>query len=285
MTLFISFRQSTGPFGGVSRDPSFYQGNGAQPGTLVSLTQERAVAALANRDVVFAVHGFNVNFEQGACTYTRLEGALALPANFLFVGVLWPGDFWIPFVNYPFEGGDAMASGDALAKFCNARLSGVASISFVSHSLGARLVLQAIAGMTKRVRAVCLTAGAINHDCLTREYAAAFAKVDVVSILASCGDNALKLAFPVGDLIGNLLHADHPFFQPALGRAGPPTPVGATAPPWQIPDKPPANAFDHGDYLPPGEPAAPLPANRKYQMVADFAKRTLTGQPRSWPPV
>ena len=69
---------------------------------------------------------------------------LSLPQSVLFVAVLWPGDFWIPVVNYPFEGGDAKDSGRRVARFCNRRLGKARSFSFVTHSLGARVALEAV---------------------------------------------------------------------------------------------------------------------------------------------
>ena len=49
------------------------------------------------------------------------------------MGVLWPGDAWIPVVNYPFEGNDARNSGNNLADYCNTELGSALSLSFVSQ--------------------------------------------------------------------------------------------------------------------------------------------------------
>src|SRR5579863_7031136 len=99
--------------------------------------------------------------------------------------MLWPGDAWLPVVDYPFEGSVAIDCGRKLADFCNRWCTGAQSISFLSHSLGARLVLEAVAHLGRQARAVCLMAGAINRDCLTAEYARAAANAAAISVLAS----------------------------------------------------------------------------------------------------
>src|SRR5437764_5705177 len=183
----MSFRQKT--VGGGVKDPSFFEGDGtAAPPSLKALSVDRLIARTVNRDVLFAAHGFNVSFAAGACALGRLETALALPSICQFIAVLWPGDSWLPVVNYPFEGDTAMHCGRLLAGFCNRNLTAAASLSFVTHSLGARLALEATKRMARKVRSVCLTAAAVNDDCLTGEYADAFANAELVSVLASRGD-------------------------------------------------------------------------------------------------
>ena len=78
-----------------------------------------------------------------------------------------------------------MQSGDRLAAWLNQNLTGAASVSFVSHSLGARVILQAIKGLASsfRVRRLLLMAGAIDSNCLGEEYAKAAARVEKISVL------------------------------------------------------------------------------------------------------
>jgi hypothetical protein len=146
--------------------------------------------------------------------------------------------------------------------------------------LGARLALEAAKNLGRTVRSVCLTAAAINDDCLTSEYADAFANSSVVSVLASRRDLVLKLAFPIGDPIADLLHFDHKPFESALGYSGPPASIGATVPPWQIPND---SNYSHGDYLPPSDPAAAFPAGGKWVQAAGFMSRAFTATPQTWP--
>ena len=148
------------------------------------------------------------------------------------------------------------------------------SISFASHSLGARLVLEALVHLDRRERMVCLMAGAINRDCLLTEYAFATNMADQIFILASHNDSVLRVAFQIGDPISNVLDHDHGFFQKALGYDGPPSPADApVVPPWQIPD---AANYGHGSYLPSADVARWVP-------VANFIGRAFRGQAQPSP--
>jgi hypothetical protein len=92
-------------------------------------------------------------------------------------------------------------------------------------------------------------AGAIENDCLVREYADAAAKVAEIYVLASRSDDVLKLAFPAGNLLGQIFMHGDPYDRTALGREGPsrPVPPNVHVEGWQIPDD---WEFGHGDYLP-----------------------------------
>lgn len=282
MTLYLSFRSHG--VGGAVVDPFALEGEGtADPPRLIARSADQIGAVVAGKHVLFGVHGFNVSQEHGERSLGQLEPHLALGASDAFFGVLWPGDYWLPVVNYPFEGGVSMDCGRRLAAFCRTTLSRAQSISFISHSLGARLVLEAVKNLDRPARTVCLTAPAVNRECLAGEYAAATANATAISILASHRDLVLKVAFRIGDPIANLLHEDHAFFETALGYDGPPTPAAPPiGTPWQIPD--PAG-YGHGDYLPPGdhvEPAQAVAAAR-WSRSASFMSRAFHGQPQTWP--
>jgi hypothetical protein len=280
MTLYLNFRSQA--VAGSVIDPVVLSGGGAvsQPALQV-LPPARLAALAAGRNVLFGVHGFNVNRDEGIRAFARLEPSLGLSSSDVFIGVLWPGDFWIPVINYPFEGGDAMDCGRRLATFCDKNLGNAASFSFLSHSLGARLVLEAVAHLGEKVKEICMAAAAINRDCLSAEYASAAGNVEKVSLLASRSDRVLRLAFPLGDPISDLLHADHTPFQPALGYNGP-QPVGSVLAPWQIPSD---DGYDHGDYLPPSTPTVTQAQRRnaKWPKAADFMARAFRGDRQSWP--
>jgi hypothetical protein len=277
MTLFLSFR--TRPVGGaVNPTPQLYDGlgNRSQPGwSLIPPSQLRAL--FAGKSVLFAVHGFNVTQSNGVVAMGLLDSYLALAVPDLFVGVLWPGDSVIPIVDYPIEGNVAIDCGRGLADFCNEFCGSAQAVSFVSHSLGARLVLEAVLNLNRKARSVCLTAAAINRDCLTAEYANAAQNSEQISLLASREDLVLKVAFSVGDPLAELLHDDHTPFQVALGSEGPPTPAPTQVRvPWQISDTGAAGDYGHLDYLPPTSP-------EKWPRVAHFMKRAFLDQPQVWP--
>ena len=229
MTVYMTLRERA--VAGAVKDPSFLEGSAGATLALKNLPEDTLVARAAGRDVLFATHGFNVNFEEGARSLGRLETMLNLPQSVLFVAVLWPGDYWIPVVNYPFEGGDAKDSGRRLARFCNRRLGKARSFSFITHSLGARVALEAVKTLGRKAHSVCLTAAAVDDNCLSAEYSVAFSNADIISVLASRKDRVLQLAYPVGDPIADIINLRQSPFRAALGRRGPPEPIGATVPP------------------------------------------------------
>jgi hypothetical protein len=208
----------------------------------------------------------------------HLDLALNLGPSELFIGILWPGDWWIPAINYPFEGATSIKCGQNLAAFCNENLNAARSVSFASHSLGGRLVLEAVENLNRPARVTCLTAGAVNADCFQTEYAASVGMSDSLSALASREDRVLQLAFPLGDIIADLLNQDHALGEPALGRNGPEQPVDGKVAPSQIPDD---EGFDHGDYFPPSE-SGPIAPGR-WSNVVGFILRAFRGERQTWP--
>lgn len=194
--------------------------------------------------------------------------------------MLWPGDSWIPIVDYPFEGDVAIDCGRRLATFCDTWCAAAQSLSFASHSLGARFVLEALTQIERVARLACLTAGAVNCDCLSAEYAGALGNTAAIAGLASREDDVLKIAFAAGEPFADLLHDDHTPFRAALGRNGPATPAPLQVRwPWQIPD---AAAYGHGDYLPPS--TVPPPGSlAKWMKVADFINCAFLNAPQNWP--
>ena len=214
--------------------------------------------AVRGRDVLLGTHGFNVNRKDGIASLSSWSNLLQLGEGALFVGVLWPGDSrWLPVVDYPFEGDEARDSGRLLAPFLDKYLGEAASLSFASHSLGARMVLETIHQMRHRVRRLTLMAGAIEDNCLIKEYGDVPAKVDEISVLASHGDYVLKLAFPVGNTLGGIIYRGHPYWHGALGHDGPDKAFpGNLRSGWQIPDN---WKYGHGDYLGGSPPPLAMP--------------------------
>lgn len=282
MTYFLNFRAQN--VGGPVVNPYLLQGDGTiSPAELTVVQQAQIPSIVAGKHLLFATHGFNVSYQSGACTLGLLDRYLGLAPPNLFIGMLWPGDYWLPVVNYPFEGDVALDCGRRLADFCNNWCRQAQRISLLSHSLGARLVLEAVAHLNTNADSVCLAAAAINRDCLTAEYADAANNSKQISVLASHEDDVLKIAFAIGDPFADLLHDDHTPFQTALGYNGPPTPSSPQVrSPWQIPDR---CGYGHHDYLPPS-PAIPLPPppDARWPRAADFMKRAFLEQSQIWPP-
>lgn len=288
MSLFLNFRAQS--IGGPVIDPYVLQGDPlsqANPNlpSLTTLNWPDVAQLAAGKDVLFVAHGFNVNYVNGVLSAARLDQALSLGADALFLGVLWPGDFWLPVVNYPFEGDVAIDCGRRLAKFCAQWFADAASLSFASHSLGARVVLEAVQNLKAplKARTVCVTAGAVNSDCLAAEYAGALTNTgSSTTSLSSVGDHVLQLAFPVGDLVADILHADHTPLTPALGYWGPKSPVPSGVRKSKIPG---SLSYDHGNYMPPGAtPEPPPPPDDRWRNVAQFIRNAFLGQAQPWPP-
>jgi esterase/lipase superfamily enzyme len=112
-----------------------------------TLTQPPGSLALLQgcASVVFLVHGFNVTATDGAAVLPQFGHPLtSLGADAAAVSVLWPGHARIGPLCYPFETNNADDSAVELSKFIQVNLSHCPRISFVSHSLGARVVMQTI---------------------------------------------------------------------------------------------------------------------------------------------
>jgi hypothetical protein len=252
MTWFLDLRaQSWG--GGVARDVALYKDD-----TSASVADLKD--AVRNREILIATHGFNVDRASGRRCLSCWERWLSLSPRTVYVAVLWPGDSaWIPAVDYPIEGNEAISAGKLLASFIVTNLLDASTFCFASHSLGARVVLQTIRGLGKRTRVRCLMlmAGAIDDTCLNDEYADAAQAVDKISILASSHDEVLALAFPAGNLFAGIVTRGSPYWHAALGREGPQSTLGGKVqPPWHIPDP---WKYGHHNYLAQASPAvAPL---------------------------
>src|SRR5512143_3750282 len=101
MTWFLSVRSQdvAGPV-----VPAFVVASQGGPSpTYRPIEAAQARGAFAGMHLVLAVHGFNVSRPSAVRAMVLMEQTLALPGDTLFLGVLWPGDYWIPAVNYPTE--------------------------------------------------------------------------------------------------------------------------------------------------------------------------------------
>lgn len=246
MTQLLDLRlQPVG--GGLATAVSINQGTSIS--NYAGLSLNDLLGAIQGRHVLIASHGFNVNRSDGIDCLSNWESLLQLPQPYsAFIGLLWPGDsVWAHGLDYPDEPKVADEAGKLVAAFIDAHFHGAASISFASHSLGARVVLETISQMSLPVRRVIMMAPAIDDNCLTTEFQAVAAKVGTISVLASNKDTVLSEAFPLGNFIAGILAAGHPWWHAALGHCGPAKPWPATfQAPYELPD---LWDFKHGNYL------------------------------------
>jgi hypothetical protein len=245
MSIFLDVRISS-VGGELATEVAVYQGTtlaGYGPFPLEQLLQ-----SVQGRHVLFGTHGYNVDRAAGIACLSNWDGLLQLPSPSVFIGLLWPGDsVWLHGLEYPEEPRVADDAGALLAPFIDLNFSRAASISFISHSLGARLALSAVGQMKLAVRRMALMAGAIDDNCLTGEFAAAAGKIGTVSVLASEEDVVLSAAFPIGNFLAGVITQGHPWWRSALGRSGPvaPWPDNLRAP-FEIPSN---WDFGHQNYL------------------------------------
>jgi pimeloyl-ACP methyl ester carboxylesterase len=246
MTQFLDLRIQ--PVGGsLATAVSINQGTSISNYTGLSLNN--LLDSIQGRHLLIASHGFNVNRSDGIDCLSNWESLLQLPQPYsAFVGLLWPGDsVWAHGLDYPDEPKVADEAGKLAAAFIDAHFHGAASISFASHSLGARVVLETISQLSLPVRRLILMAPAIDDNCLTTEFQAVAAKVGAISVLASKEDSVLSAAFPLGNLIAGIIAAGHPWWHAALGHCGPIKPWPANfQSPFELPDD---WEFKHGNYL------------------------------------
>jgi hypothetical protein len=260
MTQFIDLRLSA-VGGELARTPSVNQGTNI--GDYTGLSQNVLLDSIKGQNVLIATHGFNVNRADGISCLSNWAGLLQLPQSSVFVGLLWPGDsVWAHGLDYPDEALVANQAGSMAAEFINANLRQAGSISFASHSLGARVVLSTISQLSLPVRRLLLMAPAIDDNCLTTEFQAVAAQIGNISVLASKKDEVLSALFPLGNLFAGIIAEGHPWWRAALGHCGPASPWPSNfQAPFEIPDN---WNFEHGNYLQidyPEPARLPLPVN------------------------
>jgi hypothetical protein len=245
MTRFLDVRLA--PVGG-NLATSVAMNLGTDIGNYASLDKTQLLTDIRGQHVLIATHGFNVNRADGIAKLSNWEGQLQLSSPSVFVGLLWPGDsIWAHGLDYPEEPRIANEAAHLVAPFIDANFGDAASISFASHSLGARVVLETISLMNLPVRRATLMAGAIDDNSLHREFEAAVVRIGEISVLASKRDEVLSVAFPLGNLFAGIIAEGHPWWHAALGHVGPSSPKpGNFQAPFEIPDN---WNFGHGDYL------------------------------------
>jgi hypothetical protein len=278
MTRFLDVRVSPGG-GPLAKTVAINQWNDP---SYCSLPLDQLQRDIQSKHLLIATHGFNVNRQQGIDSLSNWEGLLQLLQPSVFVGLIWPGDsVWLHGLAYPAEPKVANETGKLIAPFIDANFNMAASISFASHSLGARVVLETISAMTLKVRTCTLMAGAIDDNCLTEEFKATAGNIKEISLLASKKDEVLSAAFPIGNIFAGIIAAGHPWWHAAIGRSGPksPWPTNLEAP-FMIPDD---WEYGHHNYLEidSSHPAIAAPLNVPPQ-ATDKPADAATGWQETW---
>lgn len=201
------------------------------------------IGVFSRRECLVLVHGFNNHAGEAAVAYKGFRSCecarfadLTLDKLERLLGdTFWPGDAkwpgpldWVDFLVYPKAVGTAKAAGSVLGDVI-LQFPKIDRIHFIGHSLGCRLVLEALLYLrTKgyplvRVGGICLMAAAVQTDMvegggrfasLLDELGAAGAKT---LVLHSVRDKVLHFAFSPGQTA-----AGEGWFPTALGRFGPP---------------------------------------------------------------
>jgi hypothetical protein len=232
-------------------------------------------------EIVFLIHGFNVDRIGGqkqlndfALGLTPLALGLRPSA---FVCITWPGDGKIGPAIYPLVGNDADDAGLELAHFIEWAIPGGAKLSFVTHSMGARVAFECIKSLPSgySIGQVCVMAAAVDDFGVSEPsvYRAETESAARVAVLASKRDNTLRWAYPLGDFIQSFLFFWKDVNGSALGYHGPrPThdkPVPGNVEHVQIPT---SAGVDHSDYLFIGAPS------QNEQRALAWAKQALLGE-------
>ena len=171
--------------------------------------------------------------------YTQnLEGVLTsirLPELGRF---FWPGDSawgFLSALSYPWEIGDARQSASRLARFFAGVFGpegGPTELNFVGHSLGCRLLLEALALVVAgagagwpEVRRLCLMAAAVPVELMeaTGRLEAAARWSRSLFFLYSPDDAVLHFAFPIGQAAAFALGEEDGLYLTAVGRHGQPS--------------------------------------------------------------
>lgn len=227
-----------------------------------------------NKRVCFVVHGFNVNTDHGvkgsgpvAQEFEALgRFAIEMTGADIVVPVLWPGDGFI--VTSWFTAIDHVNSaGKRFAEFLTSSAFPASEVSFLTHSLGARLALETMRH-TLGIRAdypfdtaITMAAAVADNTLDNPRYAKALTALRRIVVLSSTQDTVLSGVFVAGDIVENALWWNYGGNGRALGRFGPAfkanSPYAAKTEWYAIR---PGRDQRHGDYLPSGwDPKAPMP--------------------------
>lgn len=185
----------------------------ARGGSVVGDAKENPPGWMRLRSrILILVHGYNNSLCAGCASYDHF--LKRVPRGFPTVGrFFWPGDSRPAFLSglaYPFKIDTAIESARALAEALGrlADRSVPLEIYFVGHSLGCRVILEALkasgeARLLRHVRAVCLMAAAVPVGFLEKggRLEGGATRVSGRLVLYSHSDGVLRWSFPAGQVL------------------------------------------------------------------------------------
>jgi hypothetical protein len=165
-------------------------------------------------DFVILVHGYNVSQEKGRESYARFRWWLEHFETAAHVLELhWPGDRkWgnLSGLVYPWKIATAARCGVLFAEWLCQQHVG-ARFRLIGHSLGCRLILEAIKelrrrGRSEQVAAVCLLAAAVPVSYVGQNLLGPQSGDSTRwRVLYSRGDQILRCTFPIGEMAESML--------------------------------------------------------------------------------
>lgn len=188
---------------------------------------------LGRRHVVLLIHGFNNTLDAARASYRKEFADVLADVGFFF----WPGDIrggeLISATSYASQINSARMSARRLADYLGGAFGpgGTPSaVSLVSHSLGGRLVLEALrlvldeARPWPDVRFVALLAAAVPIDLVNEGQALepAARTPHALAVFYSFKDLVLRFAFPAGQALAFALGIEGADYSQAVGRFGRP---------------------------------------------------------------
>jgi pimeloyl-ACP methyl ester carboxylesterase len=215
-----------------------------------AVTAEPPDWPLGRRHIVLLVHGYNVDMDAARSSYTLAFTDALADVGYFF----WPGDtrggILISSASYPFQITNARDSARLLADYLSAAFGpegAPSAVSLVGHSLGCRLVLEALKIVFEEgrawpdVRLVCLMAAAVPVDLLESGMAleSAARQAKTLVLLYSFLDDVLHYTFPSGQAAAFLFGIEEASYGRAVGRFGLPEAIS----PNRIEEQ-----LGHGDY-------------------------------------
>lgn len=188
------------------------------------LSQAELVEAVRGKKILILVHGYNNEMPAVETAYGRVQEMMGLshllapdPGGYdLVIGYAWPGG-WST-LSFPVAVIRANKAGKRFKATIEKLQFAAANIDVQTHSLGARVLMEALdlGGIT--LRNAFLLAAAIDDETLEKdeEYFEGAQHCSHVYVLHSEEDPVLKTAYRLGDL---------PDFDRALGWKGPQRPA------------------------------------------------------------
>jgi esterase/lipase superfamily enzyme len=224
------------------------------PAADTPISESDFLASLAGQRVLMLVHGYNNTEDDVSLAYARIERAVAehLGTRYdLVIGYTWPGGALG--VSYPIARSRSNSAGPRLAPWLQKIARRAQALDVMSHSLGARVTLKALAQGLKNparpLRNLYLLAAAVDNESIEKgeEFYDATKRSEQTIVMHSRKDRTLAIWFRVGDAILPWQWLD--IFDVALGYSGPEDPA-------DIIDHSPhvkvvnckGPELDHGDY-------------------------------------